>query len=66
MLCNSQEMKLLLNGIEPFIGLQWLLDLLKDRRFSVQKVLEIIVLIWFGSLGLVLSSSTIGVLRKPT
>ena len=66
MLYNSQEMKLLLNGIEPFIGLQWLLCLLKDRRFSVQKVLEFTILIWFGSLVLVLSLSTINVLRKPT
>ena len=66
MLCNSQEMKLLLNGIEPFIDLQWLLCLLKDRRFSVQKVLEITVLIWFGSLKLVPSLSMTSVLRKPT
>ena len=64
-LYNSQEMKLLLNGIEPFIGLQWLLCLLKDRRFSVQKVLEFTILIWFGSLVLVPSPSTIGVLHKP-
>ena len=66
MLFNSQETKLLLNGIEPFIGLQWLLYLLKDRRFSVQKVLEFNVLIWFGSLLLVPSPSTTGVLCKPT
>ena len=65
MLCNSQETKFLLNGNEPFIVLQWLLYLLKDRRFSVQKFLEIIVLIWFGSLGLVPSPSTTGALRKP-
>ena len=65
MFYNSQETKLLLNGIEPFIGLQWLLYLVKDRRFSVQKVLEFTVLIWFGSLVLVLSPSMTGVLRKP-
>ena len=65
MLYNSQEMKLLLNGIEPFIGLQWLLCLLKDRRFSFQKVLEFTVLIWFGSLVLVPSLSMTGVMRKP-
>jgi hypothetical protein len=47
---QTKQTKLLLNGIQPLISLQRFLCLLKERGLSVEKVLEITMLIWFQSL----------------
>ena len=48
MLCDPQQMKFLLNGVEPLVSLQWFLSHLEDRRLRIQKFLECTVLIWLS------------------
>jgi hypothetical protein len=43
-------MRLLLNGIQPFISLQRFLRLFKERGLGIQKLLEITMLVWCRSL----------------
>jgi hypothetical protein len=50
LLSQTQQMELLLNGIQPFISLQRFLRLLKERGLGVKKILEVTMLIWFRSL----------------
>jgi len=48
-------MELLLNGVQPFIGLQWFFVFLENRRLGVQEVLEAVVLIGFWTLSVMMA-----------
>jgi hypothetical protein len=50
LISQTEQMELLLNGIQPLISLQRFLRLLEERGLSVKKVLEVTMLIWFRSL----------------
>ena len=45
-------MKLLLNCVQPFLCLEWLFSLLENRRLGILEILEITVLVWLCTLGL--------------
>jgi hypothetical protein len=47
---QAKQTKLLFNSVQPLIGLQWFLRLLKERGLRIKKVLEITVLIGFWAL----------------
>jgi hypothetical protein len=50
LISQAKQTKLLFNSVQPLIGLQWFLRLLKERGLSIKKVLEITILIGFGAL----------------
>ena len=56
---DSQQAKLLLNGIQPLVCLERFFCLFKDRRLSVQKILEGAILVWFRPLVLLVGMSVI-------
>jgi hypothetical protein len=44
---HLEHTKLLLESVQPFICLEWLIHFLEDRRLHIQKILEITILTWF-------------------
>ena len=59
---DPQQMEFLFNSVQPLINLERFFYLFKDRRLSLQKVLECTVLIWLWPL--ILLAGTGYVLRN--
>jgi len=59
---DSQQAKLLLNVIQPLVCLEQFFYLFEDWRFSVLKILEGAILVWFRPLVLLVGAS--GILRN--
>ena len=59
---DSQQAKLLLNGIQPLFCLEQFWCLFEDQRLSVPKILEGAILVWFRPLVLLAGAS--GILRS--
>jgi hypothetical protein len=57
-------MELLLKCIQPFVSLEWLFSLLENRRFGVEEILEITILVRLCPLAPMSAMS--GVMRNVT
>ena len=60
-LYQPQQMKHLFKCVQPFLCLEWLFNLLENRRLGIQELLEITVLVWLCTLALM---STLGDLLR--
>ena len=56
---DPQQMKLLLNSVEPLIRLERSLYHLENRRLGIQKILEGAVLVWLRALLLWVGTSRV-------
>ena len=56
---DPQQMKLLLNSVDPLIHLERFLDHLEDRRIGIQKILKGAVLVWLRPLLLLAGTSRV-------